>query len=255
MALNNSTLVSVVMPAYNAERFIEETIQSVVWQTYENWELIVVDDCSTDGTRSLVMQWADRDSRITLLPCRENGGVAKARNVGIAAAKGRWIALLDSDDLWMADKLEKQLKLAEETGAELIYCSYALMSPERETIFLVPEETDYEKTLVQSVISCSTVLMEKSIAQRYPFSSTYYHEDYILWLSILRDGHRARGCREVLAKYRLHPNSRASNKWNSARQRWVVYREYLHLPLFKSCKVFVRYTLAGLKKYKNSKWA
>lgn len=249
-AENQKPLITVVIPAYNAEKYIDETIRSVASQTYLNWELIVVDDCSQDATVDIVKSWMGKDPRITLLPSRQNGGVAQARNRGIAAAQGEWIALLDSDDLWLPEKLEKQLALAESAGAELVYCSYMLMEPQKETPFVVPEETDFEATLVRSVISCSTVLMKAEVARKYPFQTEYYHEDYVLWLSILKDGCRARGCKEVLAKYRLLPNSRAANKWNSARHRWIVYRKFLKLPVYESCRVFGRYALAGLQKYK-----
>lgn len=246
---NKRPLISVIMPAYNAGEYIDDAIASVAGQTYDNWELIVVDDCSSDDTAQIAEKWVTRDARISLLTDSENKGVSWVRNKGIDSAKGEWIALLDSDDLWMPDKLEKQLALAEKTGAELVYCSYMLMAPQGETPFIVPEKTDYEDTLIKSVISCSTALMKTSVARRYPFQTGYYHEDYVLWISILRDGCSAWGCSEVLAKYRLRPNSRAANKWNSARHRWAVYRDYLQLPFHKSCRVFVQYALAGLKKY------
>lgn len=250
MEKTNKPLVSVVIPAYNSELYISQTIQSVVTQTYTNWELIVVDDCSADRTKELVEAWVRRDSRIRLLACPENRGVAEARNAGIAAARGEWIALLDSDDLWVEEKLEKQLDLANSSGAKVIYCSYMLMRPDRETPFLVPEETSFEHMLIKSVISCSTVLLHESIAKHYTFDKSYYHEDYVLWLTILQDGHRAKGCREVLAKYRLLPASRSANKLRSAWKRWIIYRDYLHLPLLRRCWVFVQYALAGVKKYR-----
>lgn len=243
-------LVSVIMPAYNASKYIDEAIQSVIGQTYSNWELIVVDDCSMDQTRDIVVNYQKYDPRIILLTCPKNEGVAAARNLGLSSANGAWIALLDSDDIWLEDKLEKQLALVYRTDADLVYCSYSLMSSDREMPYLVPEETDFQKTLVKSVISCSTVLFSHAIAQKYRFDSNFYHEDYVYWLSVLKDGYRAVGCTEVLAKYRLLPNSRASNKWNSARHRWIIYRDFLHLPFFKRCSVFASYALAGLIKYK-----
>lgn len=120
-------LVSVVMPSYNSEKYIPEAIHSVIAQTYENWELLIIDDGSTDSTANIVKQFSDIDSRITLYSNSKNMGVALTRNKGMDLAKGSWIALLDSDDVWHKDKLEKQLELAKKAGADIVYCSYCLI--------------------------------------------------------------------------------------------------------------------------------
>lgn len=139
-------LVSVIMPAYNAEEYISEAVQSVMAQTYTNWELLILDDCSTDGTADKARCFSDLDPRITLYSNPKNIGVALTRNKGMALAKGSWVALLDSDDIWHKDKLEKQLVAAENTGADIIYCSYSLMDKNGEHLsdFIVPERTSYE---------------------------------------------------------------------------------------------------------------
>ena len=136
-------LVSVIMPAYNAEEYISEAVQSVMAQTYTNWELLILDDCSTDGTADKARCFSDLDPRITLYSNPKNIGVALTRNKGMALAKGSWVALLDSDDIWHKDKLEKQLAAAENTGADIIYCSYSLMDKNGEHLsdFIVPERT------------------------------------------------------------------------------------------------------------------
>ena len=147
-------LVSVIMPAYNAEEYISEAVQSVMAQTYTNWELLILDDCSTDGTADKARCFSDLDPRITLYSNPKNIGVALTRNKGMALAKGSWVALLDSDDIWHKDKLEKQLVAAENTGADIIYCSYSLMDKNGEHLsdFIVPERTSYDDMLRKNVI-------------------------------------------------------------------------------------------------------
>lgn len=126
--IRTAPLVSVIMPAYNAEKYIEEAVSSVLSQTYKNWELLILDDCSSDCTAEIAEYFASLDTRIRLLRNPQNMGVAKTRNRGFDIAKGEWIALLDSDDVWHSDKLEKQLAVAGRAGADIIYCSYALVN-------------------------------------------------------------------------------------------------------------------------------
>ena len=249
-----SVAVSVIMPAYNAARYIETAIRSVLAQTFPNWELIVIDDGSKDTTVEVVEQLAREDSRITLLRNETNMGVAKTRNRGMALAQGRYIALLDSDDIWRSEKLEKQVVLAQETGADIVYCSYAIVDEyghQKCDDFIVPVETDFDASLVKSVISCSTALLTRELADTYRFDDTFYHEDLTLWLQILESGHIARGVTEVLADYRMMDGTRAANKLQSAAHRWQIYRKRLGFSVWKSAKLLMKYGVLGLKKYKN----
>lgn len=251
----NKPLVSVIMPAYNAERFLETAVRSVMAQTVTDWELLVLDDGSQDSTLAIAQTLAKEDPRIRVLPNEANMGVAKTRNRGFDLCRGEYVALLDSDDLWHAEKLEKQLDLAERTGAELVYCSYGMVDEYGKKIcedFIVPAKTDFEKSLTKSVISCSTVLLARPLVDRYHFEAGYYHEDLVLWLQILRDGHSACGLPEVLAQYRIMEGTRASNKLNSAICRWKVYRQYLGFSAVKSAGLLWQYAVMGLKKYKRS---
>ena len=246
-------LVSVVMPAYNAVRWIAETIVSVQRQTVQDWELLVIDDGSTDKTCSVVEQLATGDGRIKLVRCPSNQGVAKARNIGLDMSRGQYVALLDSDDIWYPEKLERQIALAEKTGAGVIYCSYGIVDDQGVKIcddFIVPETTDFEASLVKSVISCSTVLFSRRIVDAYRFGSAFYHEDLALWLRILRDGHEARGVREPMADYRVLPGSRSFNKFHSIACRWDIYRSYLGLSHVRSASLLTRYAILGLRKYR-----
>ena len=246
-------LVSVIMPAYNAADYIEIAIRSVMAQTHSRWELLVIDDGSADETREIVRRLAEEDSRIRPICNEQNMGVAETRNRGLSLCQGQFVALLDCDDWWHPEKLEKQLALAQQSGADIVYCSYGIMDANGEKLcedFLVPDATDYKKCLVQSVISCSTALLSQEIAEKYRFSATYYHEDLVLWLELLRDGYTARGAEEVLAKYRVAQGSRASNKLKSAIERWKICRQCMKEPLFASIGVLYRYGMLAIKKYR-----
>ena len=249
---NMRPFVSVVMPSYNAEKYISEAIQSVIAQTYENWELLIIDDCSTDSTANIVKQFSDVDSRITLYSNPKNMGVALTRNKGMNLAKGSWIALLDSDDVWHKDKLEKQLVAAENTGADIIYCSYSLMDKNGEHLsdFIVPERTSYDDMLRKNVIGCSTVFMRSPILIHHHFSTEHYHEDYVLWLELLKSGYIAAASTDVLVDYRIVDGSRSNDKLKSAKNRWLIYREIEKLSLGKSVRVFAAYAFNGFIKHK-----
>ncbi len=245
--------MSVIMPAYNASAYIEEAIRSVMEQTYTNWQLLVIDDGSGDDTCAIVLGLAEADERIRLIRNEQNMGVAKTRNRGLDLCQGSYVALLDCDDWWHPLKLEKQVALAKETGADMIYCSYGIMDEQGGKLcedFLVPAETDYKKCMIQSVISCSTALLSREIAEKYRFRTDFYHEDLVLWLELLRDGYQARGNQEVLAKYRVSRGSRASNKLKSAIERWKICRHCMKEGFFTSVGVLFQYGMLAIKKYR-----
>ena len=245
-------LVSVIMPAYNAEKYIEKAIMSVVNQTYTNWELIVIDDGSKDSTSEIVEKLVKKDERIAFFANEKNMGVARTRNRGFDLAKGEYVALLDSDDIWQEEKLEKQLALVDSTDADIVYTAYGIVDVEGKKYkedYLVPSQTDFEKMLGENHIGCSTVMLKKSVTEKYRFNENFYHEDYVLWMQLLKDGYKACGLTEVLVQYRFYPGSRAANKFKSAQKRWIIYREYLDLPFVKSVVCLVKYILAGIKKY------
>ncbi|MBE6731227.1 MAG: glycosyltransferase [Ruminococcaceae bacterium] len=250
---DNSPLVSVIMPAYNAERFIKEAIASLQAQTHKNWELIVIDDGSKDSTCKILESVAEKDSRIRILKNEKNMGVAQTRNRGLEILKGDYAALLDSDDYWHPQMLSKMIARAEETKADIIYCSYEMVDEENKKLcsdFLVPEKTDFESSIVRSVITCSTSLITKEFAQSHRFPTGVYHEDIAMWFSALREGCTACGVKEVLAAYRQHPGSRSAGKIKSAKRRWAVYRKHLKLPFFKSVSTMIQYAYYGFIKFK-----
>ena len=253
-AESGAPLVSVVMPAYNARDYIEAAVRSVLEQTVTDLELIVIDDGSTDGTQELLYRLAHEDQRIRFLINEQNLGPARTRNRGFALCKGEYAALLDSDDHWHPEKLEKQLALARQTQADIVYCSYAIVNETGEKQcpdFIVPEWTDLKKTLVKSVISCSTALLTRDVYTAYSFPLDYYHEDYALWLQLLKDGKKARGIQQVLADYRITSNSRASNKLTSAKRRWDIYRLFMKMSMPQSAYYLARYAFDGVIKYRS----
>lgn len=249
--MKNDILISVVMPNYNGHRFVEQAIDSVLSQTYQNFELLIVDDCSKDDSLHLIQQKAQSDGRIRVIALEMNAGVANARNVGIKEATGKYIALLDNDDLWVEDKLERQLAIAEK-GADIVYCSYDFIDEQNNAIkkpFVVPKQTDFNRMLVSSVISCSTSFIKTELMQAHLFDPEYYHEDYVLWMELLRVCPVAYGDQKVLMHYRQVMGSRSNKKGNAAKERWNIYRKALKLNIVTSAWAFMRYAVNGVMKY------
>ena len=249
---NPAPLVTVIMPAYNAEAFVAEAISSVLAQSFADWELIVIDDHSSDQTYEIAARVQQEDPRVCVLRNEVNSGVAKTRNRGIDLAKGKYVAFLDSDDIWHPEKLARQIDRIDSTGAEMCYCSYAIIGPSGEKVrgdYLVRETACFEDILKENYIQCSAMLIRSDTVRKHMFNTEFYHEDYILGLDILREGNTAVGCTEVLLKWRYLENSRSFNKKKSAVNRWRIYKEYLRLPLYKTLYLFVCYVLAGFRKY------
>lgn len=245
-------LISVVMPLYNAEKFIEKAVESVMKQSYRNLEIIIIDDCSTDDSLKIALALAEKNENIIVLTNENNMGVSKTRNRGIKEAQGEYIALLDSDDVWKEDKLEKQVSLLLNHDAQIAYCSYGFINENDQPIkkpFIVPGRTNFNKMLAKSVISCSTALIKADLLKENLFDPNYYHEDYVLWMQLLNNGAKAVGDSSVLAYYRQVTGSRSSNKKNAALHRWKIYREVLNLSLFKSVYAFVSYAVCAVIKY------
>lgn len=245
-------IVSVIIPSYNAKSYLEQTIRSVQAQTMQEWELFVIDDGSKDDSVQIAHRLAKDDPRIHVLENEKNMGVSATRNRGIELSQGEFVAFLDSDDIWHPEKLERQLSVLRERNAKFCYCAYDIVGADGCTVrsnYPVPEQVNYEQLLGENVILCSSVLLDGALAKKYQFNTQYYHEDYLLWLQVLADGYEAVGCTQTLVNWRFIENSRSFNKWNSAKNRWKIYRQYLKLPLGKTLRVFTRYTTAGLRKY------
>ena len=254
--MNNAPTVSVIMPAYNAESTLMRAVLSVIHQTFTDWQLLIIDDASTDNTLSIAKKISAEDLRISVVSSRVNQGAAASRNKGIQQCKGAYVAFIDSDDIWCPEKLDRQLKLITKTGADLCYTAYALVNLAGDKVradYCVPEHTSYEELLCENVIGCSTVLLSAALAQSHPFDVDFYHEDYSLWLTLLKEGCTAVGCNEVLVKWCLREGSRSYSKLKSLKMRWKIYRNQLHMPIWQSIHYLRTYIRAGLKKYKKSK--
>jgi glycosyltransferase involved in cell wall biosynthesis len=239
-------LVSVIMPTYNVRAYIGDAVTSVLHQTETDWELLLVDDGSTDGTREWLQSYAKEDPRLRLFLLDSNGGPAKARNVAIANARGRYFAFLDSDDIWYAEKLTRQLALLESTQTPLAYSAYEKIDENgRRTgrVVQVPEQIDYKGLLNRTVIATLTAVYDSERLGRVFMPDIPKRQDYGLWLRILRGGGIARGLPEPLAALRKRPGSVSSDKISAASYVWRVYREVEGLGRVRSAYHFVHYAI------------
>lgn len=254
MNIERSALISIILPAYNAEKTLAESVNSVLAQSYDKIELVIIDDGSTDGTKALAEDFAIRDKRVKVLSNEENIGVLKTRIRGVRASMGQWIAFIDSDDLWDKDKLKKQMDLVQKTGCVLAYTGSGYIEVDGGTIpwvLHVPSEVTYKGLLKQNSISNSSVLVKKDIFLKYsPFSEDHrdMHEDYACWLLILKGRFRACGIDEPLITYRVYRRSMTGNKLHSAVLNWFTYR-YTGLNVFQSAFYMVSYAVRGIIKY------
>jgi len=245
-------LVSIVMPAYNCEKYVVEAINSVLAQTYRKWELLVLDDGSKDNTLHIIEEFSQKDSRIKALPNRKNIGVSATRNRGIELASGDWIAFLDSDDMWESEKLEKQFKIVEKEAAEFLFTGSSYINEEGEPykgIFEVPEKITYKKLRNQNVISCSSVLVKKKYFENIKMEKDEMHEDYAVWLRILKLGITAFGVNEPLLIYRISRNSKSGNKMKTVKMTYKVFR-FVGINPIGSAYFMMRHVIASVGKYK-----
>ena len=245
-------LVSIITPAYNAAEYIAETIESVLAQTYPKWEMLIVNDCSKDNTAEIVQSYAAKDNRIKLINLKQNSGAAVARNTAIQNAKGRYIAFLDSDDLWKKDKLQKQLSFMQQNSYAFTFSGYEHFKNNQENIqnkVQAIKSLNYKKALKGNQIGCLTVMLDRKQIQNIKFSRQK-HEDYILWLNILKQGITAYGLGESFALYRTgNSKSISSNKLQSALWTWNVYRKSQKLTVLKSIYYMWFYVLNGIGKH------
>jgi len=214
------------MPAYNAEKTIKTSIDSVLAQTFLDWELIVIDDASQDGTAEIVKKLADNDQRVILHVNEKNSGVAQARNDGISHVKGAWLAFLDSDDLWSNDKLERQLQFIEETGAVISYTATVYINEVgkmSDYVLRAEKVFTYEKLLKRNLMSCSSVMVKRDVMIPFP-EAAEVHEDYVVWLALVKAVGCAYGLDEPLLIYRMMENSKSSGRIASAKMTYNAYR-------------------------------
>jgi len=244
-------LVSIITPAYNAERFLSETIDSIIKQTFTNWELLITDDCSNDDTLQLLQEYAKKDKRIKVFQLAVNAGPGVARNNSIKHATGRYIAFCDIDDVWLPEKLEKQVDFLQENDLPFTFSSYQKMNElgEKGGIIKVPDELSYDTLLKTCPIGCLTAIYDTVKIGKVYMPEIRKRQDYGLWLKIFRIIGKSKAMPEVLAYYRIVPNSVSRNKFKAAKYQYRVLREVAEVPATKAWYYFIHYAFSGLFKY------
>lgn len=244
-------IVSVITPMYNAEKWIEETIATVQMQSYQKWEMIIVDDCSTDRSPEIVQKLQKIDARIKYYKNSENCGVAKSRNQAIQLSSGRYLAFLDSDDKWHPKKLELQIQKMQKEQIAFCYsaCDVIDENGRKINVRYVPEKLDYKELLKGNVIPCLSVVLDRREIENISMP-LIPHEDYATWLNILKNQKIAYGINEILGSYRIVDTSRSRNKMKAAVWTWNIYKNYLNMNFWEAGYYFCFYIMNAVKKYK-----
>lgn len=244
--------VSIITPLYNAERFITETIESVLQQTYENWEWIIVNDCSTDRSVEIVESYLTKEPRIQLINLKKNSGTGFAKNTALNSAKGNYISFIDSDDCWLPEKLEKQLNFMQEKNCPISFTSYEIIDQDSKrlnrVVSSVKSLTQHEY-LKNTIIGFSTSMIDKRKTGEFEIINLRSREDTHLWINLLGRGIKAYGIDEVLVKYRVHDSSITTNKFKAAQQTWNLYYNIEKFGLIKSAFYFSNYVLNAFNKH------
>lgn len=233
---NEEDLISIIMPTYNCGKYIERTINSIINQTYINWELIIVDDCSKDNTQEVLAKYK-KDERINYIRLKKNSGAAIARTEAIKKAKGNYIAFLDSDDIWYPEKLAKQLKFMKINNYNFTCTAYEQIDENDKSlnkIIKTRKRADYNRILLDCPIGNSTVMYNVNKLGKFEVPNIRKRNDDALWLQIIKKAKYIYGYNEVLMKYRIRNNSISSNKLSLIKYHWQLYRKIEHLSVARS---------------------
>lgn len=245
-----ANLISIVTPVYNAERFIAETIKSVQAQEYTNWELLLVNDQSTDNSQFIIEEFAIEDNRIKVINLAENSGAAVARNTGIAASKGQYIAFVDSDDAWDSDKLIRQIAFMQKGGIAFSYTDFRLVDEQGNVLkekANVPVSLDYTGLLKNTAIACSTVMIDREQIGDFRMPLVRKGQDTATWLQIMREtGIKAYGITLPLNSYRQVAGSISSDRIGALKRTWNTYYNLEKLPLPKASYYFASYVMNAI---------
>ena len=245
-------LVSIIIPVYNAEKFLKDTINTIKEQTYTNWEALFVNDCSKDNSSQIIKEESDKDNRIKLIELEKNSGAATARNFGIENAKGRYISFLDSDDLWKKEKLEKQIKFIKEKECAFSFTGYEFADEKgigNGKVVKVPETMNYKQALKNTTIFTTTVIFDmKKINKEDIMFVKIKSEDTATWWKILKNNYLAYGFNENLSLYRRTQGTLSSDKLEGIRRIWHLYRKQEKLNIFYSFYNFCFYALNAVKR-------
>lgn len=246
-------LISIITPIYNCEKFIEETIKCVKNQTYTNWELLAVDDCSPDNSSDIIKKYAKKDKRIKYIKLKENSGAAIARNKALEESKGRFIAYLDADDLWKPEKLEKQVNFMLDNNYAFTCTDYEKIDENGNSlnkIIKIPEKVNYNLFLRNTIIQTVGVMVDTKITGKdiIVMPNIRRRQDAATWCQLLKNGFDCYEVPENLSYYRVVSNSLSSNKFKAVKMNWYWYRKIEKLPLWKTCYCFVGYAFNAVKK-------
>ncbi len=244
-------LVSIITPMYNAEKYIKDTIECVLAQYYRHWEMLIVDDCSNDQGLTIANQYAAKDSRIKIIALKQNGGVANARNEALKNATGKYIAFLDSDDIWYPQKLSVQVRFMEDHQYAISYTRNGYINKlgdKEEKVTHIPLQVNYKRLLKGNPLHCLTVMINHQIIHTIEMPNIK-HEDYATWLSILKSGFTAYGIDEELALYRKTATSVSANKFKAITWTWHIYRNQEHLNYLQTIKYFILHMITASIKH------
>ena len=247
--MNN--LVSIITPSFNSSKYIKETVDSVLRQTYENWELIIVDDGSKDSSANIIQDLTNTDTRIKGFYFDKNRGASEARNYAISKAQGKYLAFLDSNDLWELEKLEKQISFMQTEDIAFSFSTYQPMSEDGSKLYSIihaPKIVTYSAYLKNTIIGCLTVVIDREKAGDFEMPNIRSSHDMALWLLIMKRGFDAYGLDENLARYRIVSASNTSSKWRAAKDVWKIYREVEKLSFLYSSWCFLNYAFNALVK-------
>ncbi|EFD7720943.1 glycosyltransferase family 2 protein [Escherichia coli] len=245
-------LVSIITPTYNSQDYIIETYKSIRRQDYKLWEWIVTDDCSQDATFEILMSIVEKDSRVKLYRNSINSGAAISRNNSLAKAKGRFIAFIDSDDLWCEQKLSKQIDYMISTNCAFCFTSFELIDQYGKSLEKIVDKKkipplNYEDMLKKNAtLGCSTVILDKSKIGDFKMPLLRTGQDYALWLSILKKGFKAYHYPVILTSYRILANSISRNKLKKACRQWQIYRTIEKIPFSSSAYYFAHYAIHAI---------
>lgn len=243
------TLVSIITPTYNSEKFIAETIKSVLNQTYQSWEMIIVDDYSTDQTEAIIKDFMAIDQRISFYQLQKNAGAGVARNQAVDLAKGRYIAFLDSDDLWKPEKLEKQVDFMSANQVPFAFSYYDCINEEGELLHIcvkTPKRLHYWQLFFCNFVGNLTGIYDTHFFGKIPISSIRKRQDWMVWLTVLKKVRVASVLPESIAYYRVRKNSISSSKWKLLQHNFTVYRTFHHLNVFVSLCCMVGFLFTQL---------
>lgn len=240
-------LISIITPVYNSEKYIADTINSVLAQTYTNWEMLIADDCSSDNSAEIIKKYTD--SRIKYFRLETNSGAAIARNKALEKAKGNYIAFLDSDDAWKPEKLEKQLKFMMEKDVGFSFTGYEIIRDKKNKIVEVPNTVNYDQFMKNTIIGTLTVMLSRKHVGDVRIVDVKKDHDSMTWAKLLRQGNIAYGLNESLAYYRKVEGSISNNKIKAAKNHWNNCRRIEKLSIPKCMYYFFFYVLNAIKKH------